>query len=802
MIDLVRSSATVLERVRVAAAKLYVKQTPIFLGSVTGGLAIPRLLKSTHYFSAFPEHLGIRVGSAVSELAQFGIRAEVLQEWEKRFPALNQLQLDAVNEYRILDGDSLVVVAPTSSGKTFIGELAALRAVHQDKKAVFLFPYRALVNEKFEEFSAMYSSIGLRVVWSSGDDGSQASEVQQGQYDIAFLTYEKFLNQVVAAPHILNQVGLVVLDEAQFITVPKRGIVVELVLTNLLLARERGIAPQIVTLSAVIGNEQGFHEWLEARLLVSTTRPVPLREGVLDRSGIFQYLDVDGSVKTEALLSPSAIVVRTKKPSSQDIIVPLAQKLVPLGEKLLIFRNKRGSAAGAAGYLARELGLSPATEVLAELPELDLSSSSQQLRVCLQGGTAFHTTHLYLPERLPVERSFRNPTGRVRVLAATTTLAAGVNTPADTVIIPENRFVGEDERPFLVSEYKNMAGRAGRLGLTTQGTSILLADHSIQRQHLFTHYVMGKPEDLRSSFDPRDFETWIIRLLSQVKEIKREEVPGLLTNTYAGFLASRRDSSWEQSSRRRIEELVERMLSLELLALNDESVFLTALGRACGSSSLGFSSAMRLVEALRAMSVSTISIQTLMGLTQALPEADSFVPIAKKGLQEQRWAQEVTWQYGREVFAQIQRNSQDNVSLFSRTKRAAILLSWIKGVPVDEMERNFSLNPFARVEYGHIIGTADQTRFLVASVAAIAAAVYPELDLDLDLLLKQLEYGLPPEALPLAVLRLTRGECLALRAAGITNKEELRKTPRESILRLMGERRVSYLESKDLLDQI
>ena len=69
----------------------------------------------------------------------------------------------------MLDGNSLLVVAPTSSGQDHVGELAAIRAVTAGKKAAFLLPYRALVNEKFEDFSARFSPAGLRVVRCSGD---------------------------------------------------------------------------------------------------------------------------------------------------------------------------------------------------------------------------------------------------------------------------------------------------------------------------------------------------------------------------------------------------------------------------------------------------------------------------------------------------------------------------------------------------------------------------------------------------------------------------------------------------------
>jgi len=83
----------------------------------------------------------------------------ILTRWAELFPAgLNDLQLAAVNEYRVLDGQSVLVVAPTSSGKTFIGELAAVKAALSMQRVVFLVPYKALANEKYEQFAAFYGT--------------------------------------------------------------------------------------------------------------------------------------------------------------------------------------------------------------------------------------------------------------------------------------------------------------------------------------------------------------------------------------------------------------------------------------------------------------------------------------------------------------------------------------------------------------------------------------------------------------------------------------------------------------------
>jgi len=146
-----------MEKVRAAAGRLGVTQTPVMLGHVEGGLALPKLMRGAHYLAAFPEAAGVRVSAQIDDLRQFGMPQAVLDEWTARFRGgLNGLQLSAVNDYRIFDGESLLVVAPTSSGKTFIGEMAATRAIIEGRKAVFLLPYRALVNEKYDLFSSVY----------------------------------------------------------------------------------------------------------------------------------------------------------------------------------------------------------------------------------------------------------------------------------------------------------------------------------------------------------------------------------------------------------------------------------------------------------------------------------------------------------------------------------------------------------------------------------------------------------------------------------------------------------------------
>lgn len=789
---------------RVEAERIGVTQTPVFLGNVQGGLMFPTLKRGDNYAAAFPDRVVRQMSGALEEFFTHGFPPEIVEQWAKDFPGgLNKLQLKAVNEYGVLAGRSLLVVAPTSSGKTMIGELAAIQAVIVGKKAAFLLPYRALVNEKFEEFGERYGPAGLRVVRCSGDATDGIAPVLGGRYDLGFFTYETFLNLALGSPHLLNQLGLIVLDEGQFITDPNRGITVELIFALLLRARQRGVEPQLVILSAVIGNLNGFDRWLGLPLLMSRERPVPLVEGVLDRRGTFQSVDVDGTTKTEALLPAHLIVQRRDKPSSQDVIVPLIQQLVAQGEKLLVFRNMRGPAQGCAKYLSKELGLSSATTVLEALPTQDLTGASQDLRECLAGGTAFHNTNLLRAEREVVEKGYRDAIGGIYALVATTTLAAGINTPASTVILAENEFVGEDGRPFTVAEYKNMAGRAGRFGYNETGKAIILADTPLERAQLFQKYVLGAPEDVKSSFQLRDLPTWTLRLLRQVRGIRVAEIPGLLVNTFGGYSSSRANPHWIVMVEHEVTVLVDRLLQTGLAEREHELIHLTLLGRACGASSLSFESSLRLVELMKQLNAAQMLPSQVLAMVQVLDEMDAvYTPVMKRGRSESVRANDVAQRYGHAMTQTLQRYCRDEIGFWCRCKRASILYDWIEGTPIDVLETRFSTTPFAgAVGYGNIIGIADATRFHLRSAHQILSVLFPGQPLflaGLDEVLQRLEFGLPSDALPLTKLPLSlnRGQYLALFRAGCSTPEAVKDLSGEQLVACIGPASASLLRSQ------
>ena len=793
----------VTRQVRAEAARTGHEQTPVWAGMLEGGIEIPPLHAGPIFAAEFPDTRGIRVGSTITELSAFAIPQPVLDAWSSRFSDLNNLQLSAVNDYRVLDGQPLLVVAPTTSGKTFVGEMAAARAIADGRKSVFLLPFKALTNEKFEEFENLYGeSLGLRVLRCTGDYADQTEPFVKGKYDVALLTYEMFLGLSVVMPTVLSKIGLVVLDEAQFITDPTRGIGVELLLTNLLTARELGVEPQIVALSAVIGDVNHFDEWLGCQTLATMERPVPLIEGVIDRNGTYQYLDVDGEERIEQLLQPNEIVQRKQRPGSQDVIVPLVRTLVGNGEQVLIFRNKKGSASGCANYLANDLDLLPATSVLEELPGQDLSTASAALHTALQGGTAFHTNDLSREERVVVEQAFRDREGPIRTIAATSTVAAGVNTPVETVIIVETEFPGRPPEPYTVAVYKNMAGRAGRLGMVTEGRSILLADDGIKRAQLFAHYVQGQPEPIKSSFDPTELDTWILRLLTQVKDVPRDAVVTLLANTYAGYLSTRASAAWEPQMRAEVEELLRRMIELSLLEEEMGVVRLSLLGKACGKSHLKLRSAMRLVELLqRRAHDGTLTASALLALIHALPEFDdAYTPMFRRGQRETVWQGQVAQHYGRDVASALQWGAQDNMAYHARCKRVVVLRAWINGMPISDIETTFTVDPFFNIRAGDIRGFADFARFHLAAAFEIADVLLlgqgPRAE-DVEKLCAQLETGIPSDALGLLDLPVTlgRGAYLALHEAGLSHPTEIWAAGEDRLREIIGNDAAAALQA-------
>jgi len=307
---------------------------------------------------------------------------------------------------------------------------------------------------------------------------------------------------------------------------------------------------------------------------------------------------------------------------------------------------------------------------------------------------------------------------------------------------------------------------------------------------LFNKYVQGNLDSIFSSFNVKDIETWIIRLLAQIERIRKTDVFVLLANTYGGYLANKENPKWRAEMEEHLGKLLERMISLNLVEQEGDYIQLTLLGRACGRSSLSFESTLRLVEFLNEIQPGNLTSEQLMCLVQALPELDStYTPLMKKGQKETIRQREAIERFNLETVKILQRFAPQEFSYYARCKRAAIVYDWIRGIPIEEIEQQYSTTPYqGKISYGDIRKFADVTRFYLRSAYQIVNVMYlgagPNEE-SIESLLKQLEVGIPAEALPLIEIPvpLERGEYLALYNANIKVPEDIQQLQKKLLKR-------------------
>ncbi len=779
-------------------------QTPTMRGSLNGEVAWPVFSAGPRYRDACPEMAATPATADLQSLATFGFPEEVIAAWAGEVSSLNQLQVDAINAFGVFGGNNLVVSAPTSSGKTMVGELAALHGALRRRRAIFLMPTRALVYDKKRQFDRVYGRFGVVTLEATGET-DDIGPLLRGRFDIALLTYEKFLAIAITYSHVLDQAGTVVIDEVQMIADESRGRNLEFLMTLLVMRKRGGEAPQLIALSAVIGDTNGLESWLGARLLRRADRPVPLDEGLLLGDGRFRF--IDGATKEERVSDP--IIRRNMlSDSSQDWVIPLVRKLVGDGKRVIVFREETGEARGCARYLAGNLKLPPAAEALGELPPGDPSRTSAALRDCLQGGVAFHISHLSPGERRVVEEHFRKPGGGLRVLAATTTLAMGVNTPAEAVVV-----VGLEhpqQKSYSVAEYKNLAGRAGRLGYAGRGTSYLLATTGREEHDLWRRYVTAVPEDVRSRFMEADVRTMIVRVVAATRRALRREATGLtaeeiidfLEASFASFQMARACGGAWRWERDHVERNLASLTSAGLLEADAEGHYsLTPLGELCGETGTEVASVVRVASCLRTLTPDLITDPVLLAVSQVTDEADGVrMPFNKRSVQPHH-AEPMTW-FGelmrqgiaRPVLAAFRFDLTEPGQDLMRAKRTVACLLYVQGLNMLQIEE--FLTQHGRTSdgiSGPVRQTTARTRDVLPMVARVAALLHPGLPLGerLDRLLVRLEFGVGGAVADLAGqarAALSRAEYQLLAASGLGKPDRVVATGDDVLLGLLGTR--------------
>uniref|UniRef100_A0A8C3Y098 DNA polymerase theta n=4 Tax=Catharus ustulatus TaxID=91951 RepID=A0A8C3Y098_CATUS len=395
---------------------------------------------------------------------------------------------------QVLEGKNLVYAAPTSAGKTLVAELLILKRVLETrKKALLILPFVSVVKEKKSYLQTLFQEVDVTV---EGYMGSMAPAGRFSALDIAVCTIEKangLINRLIEE-NKMDSLGVVVVDELHMLGDSYRGYLLELLLTKVRYVTEKvakkhtkSTSPgfggiQIVGMSATLPNLGLLASWLDAELYCTDFRPVPLKEWVKIGSNIY-----DSSMNLVREFQP-----KLQLKGDEDHIVSLCYETVCGGHSVLLFCPSKNWCEKLAGIIARQFchlqqtersaknsALAPVVvdregidEVLDQLKH-SISGLDSVLQRTLPWGVAFHHAGLTFDERDIIEGAFRQ--GLIRVLVATSTLSSGVNLPARRIIIRTPTFGG---RLLDILTYKQMAGRAGRKGIDTEGESILVCKPS------------------------------------------------------------------------------------------------------------------------------------------------------------------------------------------------------------------------------------------------------------------------------------------------------------------------------------
>ena len=403
---------------------------------------------------------------------------------------LDDYQLRAIAA--IDEGQSVLVAAPTGSGKTVVAEHAIADALRTGGKAFYTAPIKALSNQKYADLVRLHGPENVGLL--TGDNSVN------GDAPVVVMTTEVLRNMIYAASPTLRGLRYVVLDEVHYLQDAYRGPVWEEVIIHL------HPSVRLVCLSATVSNAEELTDWIETvrgptATIVEERRPVELRNLFLvsDRGAerlLLLPLLVDGRPNPEGLRLDATAQRGPRKrtgpqrptgrrlatPRRVDVIDRLDEERM-LPSIYFIFSRK---ACDDAVRQCLDLGLrltdhDERTRIRAICEERTASLAGADLDVLgyrtwlagMEAGIAAHHAGMVPPFKEAVEACFT--AGLVKVVFATETLALGINMPARSVVIERfSKFNGERNETLTPGQYTQLTGRAGRRGIDPVGDAVVL----------------------------------------------------------------------------------------------------------------------------------------------------------------------------------------------------------------------------------------------------------------------------------------------------------------------------------------
>ena len=677
-------------------------------------------------------------------------------------------QAEAV-ERGLLDGRSMLLAMPTASGKTLLAELAMLRAALAGRRSLYIVPLRALASEKYESFKK-FRDLGVAVGISTGDFDKKDERLGRNQIIIA--TSEKADSLMRNGASWVRDLSVLVVDEIHLLNDPGRGPTLEMTITKL---RRSNPELQVIGLSATVANAGEIASWLAADMVCSDWRPIRLREGVICNE---RLVFSDG----EAPLA-----------GGKDESLSLVKDTLSQSAQILIFENSRKNAEAAASRLASLMPVDAATrELSSSILASGESETAVRLASCVSRGVAFHHAGLLPEQRRLVEQGFRD--SRIKVIASTPTLAAGLNLPARRVLIKSYKRYeyGKGMAPIPVIEYRQMAGRAGRPGLDPYGESFLMAKNSSEMKELFEHYINGSPEEIWSKLASESaLRTHILSTVAAGFARSDSELKSFMATT---FYAQQQDS-WQ------LDVTVEKVIGFlkengMIQPEDDGSLLPSKLGSLVSKLYIDPLSAVIMLQALKtkreerrllqvagkaAQFTSALDLNRaakkapsdlgLIHLITMTPNMDLLYVQSADG-----WVEEFIDQHQSEMY------EEDNYDyLLREAKTAAMLTDWIGEVQENQIASRYRIGP------GDIRRSAETAEWLMHSLAELSKHLDLGITFKAEQLAERIHYGAGQDLLALLNLKgIGRVRARKLHLHGITSLEKLRVADQAEVSRLLG----------------
>lgn len=683
----------------------------------------------------------------VEELLKYGLpRVYIETLIERGIRELNPVQVEAVKR-GVLSGSNMVISTPTASGKTLVAEMLLVKKSLEGKIGVYLTPLRALASEKYQEFSRL-RDLGLSVGISTGDYDQPAEYL--GEYNIVVATYERFDSVMRQRPLWLSRVGVVVVDEMHNISDPERGPIIEAIVARSL---KRGF--QVLGLSATIGNPELMAKWVRGELVSTNWRPVRLVEGVLDRKRS-RIVFLDGREEPVDIES--------------DPVLDLVKHNLEMNMQTLVFIHNRKKVEELAEVFAQSSSASADSSSISSLLE-ELESAPTRLErelipELLRRGVGFHHAGLSHISRRVIEEAFRRRI--LRVVFATPTLAAGVNLPARRVLVSIKRYDPSSSKRvnISVSEYKQMAGRAGRPQYDDLGEAIIIDARDLKEGF---KYINSPPEPvLGKMFTERSLRVHVLSSIVSGEARTISELVELFKYTFSAQYCGD-----VEFLRRRVEEAVSVLVESNMISSVGGKLVPTLLGRVTSYTYLDPLTVVLYLK-LRPESYSDFYILHLIALTPDFKRSSVYV--SERVLSRYEDLVEIFEHKTPPTSSDFYDYDEWLVGLVY----ASVLYDWINERSEDDILESYMIGP------GDLYNIKDTASWIISALAKVERVLGNlELARKLYTLAVRVENGVREDAVELVSLRfIGRARARILIQHGIKTLRDLAKTPREKLLSL------------------